>query len=1480
MPRGASRGNDRDRRERDYYDDASSVPSTVSRSKKKSSKSGKNKSSSSSSSGRQRGGNNSSNNSISVSTTTNNNNDDPDLIELEERLTHEVDDEFFQDPRKFHTLHRVIDVLGMQLTLNDNDNDNGNNGNGNNYDSKKKKNQPPRRSSNLNGKKETMRIDKNPAYRALASQRDVVEEAIEHLALIHCADLNGSVVQVGRVARQFHGAVTQVQSLRKQVKDIQETLGTGGGNIRSSVTFNEAGIAVNSSGKPIDGSSGAHKNKKDVEAARAAQSSAMSLRELWLKKLEAEAVLALLEKLDTIRAAPMRFDDLLRQHRIGAAVLTASNGLDTMFMSDVNQVQALHKIMQQLMIRKQKAEEVVWELLSDVLFLRTGNGTAQLVALGAEAGELLFHSNNNTEKGRQARRISANASLSGDNSANSIIQQESIDGNSNGNGNGNGNGKNNNPNNNNNNNNPNNKNANAGSNNSMAIDSNNSIVATASVVSGATSRQQSINNSNSSTNPLAAASYLWNLPPSGWDYIRRQQAGIINPFLSTKMRFALDPDDLQLESILRNIEVEQRERERGKLTDGVDEDFYDDEEEESTLGGATSMRHSTSTNSLSRTRDPQKKQQHEMGRNGAANEMNIGPSDEQGSSSSSFRPKAVIPSAMMDAEFDLEADERRSLEEQQYDSQGRRRQQALHMTKPTYLDHVLALRTLVECLVRLRRLDDVERILTDSLERELSQLVQREQARTFLWVEKSVNDRLRKGAGGRYAALLNKAGSGIDLRDFRLHLNHILSAFGNVQVRLIHLTQIIRHRLNNEKSNVSGYSANGSIALRNLLVNARSLMEKELKAFLNACLMKVRTEEDNEIGPSSSKGQSRHGASNNSSNKRRGGRESSGLFSLGIIDKGGPDNGQFNDGGNLMMASTTSSRRSSIQNYTTVKFVVDVLFAKTTQNGQPQIRHALFFRKALAKWQRDNNMLRKQLAMATGEDTSTNTYLFQREQSALDYLDNVIENALLPVLQKEAVDGTVHALERRDAFDPVLDRNVYARADSNEPQDVDMCKACTALFNSTGPIFLALHRLPKGGDMYLPLVAVLEHVILTFISRVKQQVSKICNDKTALQLLMDSTASSSTVTGSDGSQVKSRSQSFGQVMERRKAFAQLVLAYADGDLLDAVNDEKTGELTGVPSIPAPSGDTPRGTNLSNKIAGMEDLDFEGGVEREELNLSVELNFVRPYLEFAGMELAQIKVCPDEGLMKAACLAHSLLKLASLLDTRLKVRSRMGITSTKTLTNTRALREAIKTIKSNGLKMAKFCRADILLQGITRLCKVCNSSTIVARDAVRIPSSINDLGEYMTAASDNLREAAGNAVTAYAFSTLEQYIPLCIIQTVRVLAAGKGVVAKAPLTMNGIEALDRSGSVLYRDLKGATSFDNSFWDIELAAVSFERSASFIAMMELEMAELESYYQANRDDFTEEDFKLMFSMNGPRRKGDIIRYNMLVKKMNKI
>jgi hypothetical protein len=544
-----------------------------------------------------RGGASSRSTSRSVHTTSETDEDHPDLAALELRLTEEVDNEFFIDPRKFHTLHRVIDVLGMQLADIDND-----------ISTRNKD------------------LEENPAYKLLKQQQQVVEEAIEHLALIHCADLNGSVVQVGRVARQFHDAVTQVRHLRKQVSEIQETLGASN-NKTSHQLHHQAATAA---------------------------ASAMSLRELWLKKLEAEAVLSLLDKLDRIRAAPRQFDLYLRTHRIGAAVICVAQALDTMFSSDVAQVQALHKIMEQLMMRKQTAEEAVWELLMDVLFLRTGNGPAQVLAFGGT-----------TNQGYSISAKTNKMSSSGSASANH------------------------------NHNNHNNK-----------KDSAASVLSTDTKLVVQTS--------------LPAAQDA--------DYWQHQHQGMTNPFLNRQMRFALEYD-LQVES-LSQVLVQDNNNNMVEVQD----DFLHDEEDAATI-------------------------------------------------------PMVIPNGTMEAEFDLESDERRHLEERT----SLLPQQQQQEQKPEYMDHILALRTLVECLVRLRRLDDVERMVSDGMEQELSALVQREQARTYFRVEGSSAKQLK--SSGRYAMLLAKAGATTDLRDFRKHLASIVSAFGNVQVRLTHLAQIVRHRI-------------------------------------------------------------------------------------------------------------------------------------------------------------------------------------------------------------------------------------------------------------------------------------------------------------------------------------------------------------------------------------------------------------------------------------------------------------------------------------------------------------------------------------------------------------------------------------------------------------------------------------------------------------------------------------------------------------
>ena len=556
-------------------------------------------------------------------------NEHPDLTNWEQRLTDEVDEEFFDDPRRFHTIHRVIDVLGMQMS-----DDTGT---------------VVSNSTAL----VSQHLQKNPAYRALTDQRQVVEDAIEHLASIHCTDLNGSVVQVGRVARQFHDAVTQVRTLRKQVKEIQETLGATGGGSSSGQNQSQQQQA----------------QQQQVASSAAAQS-AMSLRELWLKKLEAEAILSLLEKLDQIRAAPKQFDAYLKSHRIGAAVVTIAHALDTMFQSDVSQVQALHKIMEQLMIRKQAAEELVWELLMDVLFLRTANGPAQIVAFGStQAAQLATQQAANADKDGGVGAVASSLGSGGGGAAGSSVKDGG-----------------------------------------------------ATSVSGKEGEKPAIDTHGTPNESLEYAI---------------TKSGISNPFLSLKMRFALEYD-LQVNSVSTSMLLDYQQSNNDKNDrSGVDDDFYEDDES-------------------------------------IVNEANY-----------------VIPQPTMEAEFDLEAEERRSLEE---------RRLQVHVSviesekKPTYLDHILGLRTLVDCLVRLRRLDDVERILNDALEKELSSLVQREQARTFLRVEGSSTQHFRS-KGGRLSMLASKAGATTDLRDFRRHLSNILSAFGNVMQRLMHLAQIIRYRI-------------------------------------------------------------------------------------------------------------------------------------------------------------------------------------------------------------------------------------------------------------------------------------------------------------------------------------------------------------------------------------------------------------------------------------------------------------------------------------------------------------------------------------------------------------------------------------------------------------------------------------------------------------------------------------------------------------
>ena len=459
----------------------------------------------------------------------------------------------------------------------------------------------------------------------------------------------------------------------------------------------------------------------------------------------------------------------------------------------------------------------------------------------------------------------------------------------------------------------------------------------------------------------------------------------------------------------------------------------------------------------------------------------------------------------------------------------------------------------------------------------------------------------------------------------------------------------------NEK-NLHSYKDKSS-AMRSVLIAAYDTMQKELKDFLIACIKEEDDLDDHD----------RHGRQNRRSKHANEPNDSHGLFSLGITETHKKDN----------LSLQPESRANQMQQNAS-KFVANVLMTKT--NTAPESRHALEFRRSVAVWTAEIDALQNELSNATGEDATASSYKSHEEEKAIHFLDDIIKKQLIPVLQHEAISGTTKALEHEDAFLPVIDRTLYGRPNSNEPQDVDMCIACQALYNSTGPLFMALHRLPKDEKMYLHLVGVLEHTILTFISRVNPRVAQLCKDKMALHLLME--------TSKEG-----KDKSFSATVERRKAFQQLINAYADGDLLEA-GQLGDGDLRDNGDASA----SDKARNATSDKNKHHNADLLGGVEKEEQVLALELVHFKSILEFTKDSQSQaIVCCGDEELLNACSLAHSLLKLSSLLEARLKVRMHSSGTYEKTLTSTRALREAIKTIKAHGLKVAKFCRIDMLMQ---------------------------------------------------------------------------------------------------------------------------------------------------------------------------------------
>ncbi len=387
-----------------------------------------------------------------------------------------------------------------------------------------------------------------------------------------------------------------------------------------------------------------------------------------------------------------------------------------------------------------------------------------------------------------------------------------------------------------------------------------------------------------------------------------------------------------------------------------------------------------------------------------------------------------------------------------------------------------------------------------------------------------------------------------------------------------------------------------------------------------------------------------------------------GIFSLGITSTG--------LGGGTTSMDGWKKSRANIVGLPPDQFVSNVLIPRT--NVDPEVRHALTFRRSISRWTHEASEGKKELAVCSGEDTTSPAHNATMEEGALVYMDNIIQRTLLPEMQDEAVNAVIHFLERHDAFDPIAN-DVFTRYPHHTVQvEAEMSVACQALYTSTRPIFMALHRLPKGGEMYLSLVTMLEHAMLTFISRMKQRVGEVCSGKAAFLLLEDQRGNPTPLS---------------QYMERRNAFTLLQRIYSDEDDVDDATGavEPTTRVGGIlPLAPSESDTSPR---KLGKLAG---ADGRGPFEREVAQIDVLTKFKEP------LKFERATLCTDDELMKAACLANSLLRVASLLDGQLRNRAGGWEKSSK-IKAIRDLQSAIKTIRYHGLRVAKFCRIEILIQ---------------------------------------------------------------------------------------------------------------------------------------------------------------------------------------
>ena len=233
----------------------------------------------------------------------------------------------------------------------------------------------------------------------------------------------------------------------------------------------------------------------------------------------------------------------------------------------------------------------------------------------------------------------------------------------------------------------------------------------------------------------------------------------------------------------------------------------------------------------------------------------------------------------------------------------------------------------------------------------------------------------------------------------------------------------------------------------------------------------------------------------------------------------------------LLKGRIRTSKHSSLESLGTgdkVRSMTYTAFAKEALfergGGEPDVKHALALRKHVARWCGVMEGILGSLTWGTGDEDKG-----EIAGRALRYLDGVVERRLLPLLQASAVDGVTASLERVDAFEP--------KYKSNTLQDVlvpDVTEACRCLIDRAAPLFEALSLVPVDGEAFGLVLEVLEHSVLTFLSRAKARAAEVAGERTAIGLL-----------GGDVNEEGDRNP-YGRELGRQGGFEKMLASYIGG----------------------------------------------------------------------------------------------------------------------------------------------------------------------------------------------------------------------------------------------------------------------------------------------------------------------------------------------